>query len=108
MAHYLLQASYTGESWGAQLRGPQNVIDRLRPAIEGLGGRIESAYYSFGDYDIIAIIEFPDNASAGAFSVAASAGGAVKTIRTTPLMTIEEGMDMMRKAGGAGYRPPGG
>jgi len=29
------------------------------------------------------------------------------SFETTPLMTAEEGMEMMRKAGGAGYRPPG-
>ena len=108
MAYYLIQASYTNESWGAQIRNPQNAVDRLRPAIEGLGGSIESAFYAFGDHDIIAILQFPDNASAGAFSVAASAGGAVKAIKMTPLMTIDEGMEMMTKASGAGYRAPGG
>ena len=108
MAYYLVQAAYTGESWSTQIRNPQNALDRLRPAIEGLGGSIESAFYAFGDYDIIAILQFPDNVSAGAFSVAASAGGAVHSIKTTPLMTIDEGMEMMRKASGSGYRAPGG
>ena len=108
MPHYLLQVAYTGDAWGNQIKSPQNVIDRVRPAIEGLGGRIESAFYAFGEYDVIAILEFPDNVSAGAFSLAAAAGGAIKAIKTTPLMTVEEGMEMMRKAGGAGYRPPGG
>jgi hypothetical protein len=38
--------------------------------------------------------------------MAASAGGAVKAVKTTPLMTIDEGMEAMRKASGVGYRPP--
>lgn len=108
MAYYLIQAAYTGESWATQIRNPQNRLDQLRPAIEGLGGSIENAFYAFGEYDILAIVQFPDNASAGAFSVAASAGGAAHSIKTTPLMTIDEGMEMMRKAAGAGYRAPGG
>ena len=108
MPHYLLQAAYTADAWGTQIKSPQNIIDRVGPAIEGLGGKIESAFYAFGEYDVIAILEFPDNVSAGAFSLAAAAGGAIKAVKTTPLMTIEEGMEMMRKAGGAGYRPPGG
>ena len=37
-----------------------------------------------------------------------SAGGAAKAIKTTPLMTLEEGMELMRKAGASGYRSPGG
>jgi len=38
--------------------------------------------------------------------MAGAAGGAVKAIKTTPLMTIEESMEAMRKANGIGYQPP--
>jgi len=104
--HYLLQVAYTPDAWAAQLKNPQNRIEAIRPAVQGLGGRIECAYISFGEYDIIAVLDMPDNVSAAAFSIAASAGGAVKAAKTTPLMTMEEGIEAMRKAGGAGYRPP--
>lgn len=106
MPSYLIQAAYTGEAWGAQTRTPQNVVDRIGPIVKGLGGSIESAYYAFGEYDVVAIIQFPDSVSAAAFSLAASAGGAIKALKTTPLMSIDEGMEAMRKAGAAGYRPP--
>ncbi|MCH8206158.1 MAG: GYD domain-containing protein [Chloroflexi bacterium] len=107
MPYYLLQAAYTSEAWATQIKAPGNRIEQLRSAVEGLGGKIESAYYMFGEYDIVATIQFPDNQSAAAFSLAASAGGGVKAINTTPLMTIEEGMEAMRKAGGSSYKPPG-
>ena len=106
MPYYLLQASYTGEGWAAQVRNPRNVADRLRPIIESVGGSLDSVFYTFGDFDIVAICQFPDNISAGAVSIAAAAGGAVKMHTTTPLMTVDEGMEMMRKAGATGYRPP--
>ena len=106
MPHYLLQVAYTPDAWAAQLKNPQNRIEAIRPAVEGLGGRIECAYISFGEYDIVAVFEMPDNVTAAAFSIAASAGGSVKAIKTTPLMTTEEGIAAMRKAGTAGYRPP--
>jgi uncharacterized protein with GYD domain len=107
MARYLFQASYTNEAWAAQVSHPQNRMDVIRPVIERLGGRLESAYLSFGDYDVVVIAEMPDHVSAAAFSLAASAGGGVKAVKTTPLMTIEEGIEAMKKAAGAGYRPPG-
>jgi uncharacterized protein with GYD domain len=107
MAHYLIEVAYTGEAWAAQVSNPQNRIEAIRPVIERLGGRIASAYYAFGEYDVVGIMEMPDNVSAAALSLAASAGGAVKAIKTIPLMTIEEGIEAMRKAAGAGYRPPG-
>ena len=108
MSKYLIQLAYTSDAWATQVKNPKSALDRATTVIESLGGKIESFYYAFGEYDVVAIIQFPDNASAGAFSVAASAGGAVKAIKMTPLMTIDEGMDMMRKASGAGYRAPGG
>ena len=57
---------------------------------------------------MVGITEMPDHVSAAAFSLAVSAGGAVKAIKTIPLLTIEEGIAAMQKAAGAGYRPPGG
>ena len=61
---------------------------------------------AFGEYDAVVMAEMPDNAAAAALSVAASAGGAFKSIKTTPLMSVQEGMEAMRKAGRSAYRPP--
>ena len=108
MALYLLQVAYTPEAWAVQLDNPRDRRESVSPVVERLGGYIESAYYAFGDYDAILIIEMPDNVSAAAFSLAVSAGRAVKAIKTTPLLTIEDGIAAMQKAAGAGYRPPGG
>ena len=46
MAYYMLQVAYTSEAWGSQVKNPQSVIDRTRPVTEGLGGSIESTYYT--------------------------------------------------------------
>ena len=106
MPRYLLQAAYTPDAWAAQLKEPKDRTEVLRPVIERLGGRIECAYISFGEYDIMLVVDMPDNVSAAAFSIAAAAGGAVKAIKTTPLMTLEEGIEAMRKGAAAGCRPP--
>jgi uncharacterized protein with GYD domain len=106
MPNYLLQATYTPEAWAGMVKNPQNRLDAVRPVIEKLGGKIEGGWLAFGNYDIVLVCQLPNNVSAAAFSMAASAGGAVKAVKTTPLMTIEEAMEAMRKAGGAGYRAP--
>ena len=108
MPHYMLQVGYTSEAWTAQIKNPANRAQQVRGAIEGLGGKIESAYYTFGEYDLVATIEFPDNVSAAALSLAASAGGSVNAIRTTPLLTLEDGIEAMKKAAASTYKPPGG
>jgi uncharacterized protein with GYD domain len=57
MARYLFQASYTSEAWASQVNNPQNRVEMIRPVIERLGGRLESASLSFGDYDVVVIAE---------------------------------------------------
>jgi uncharacterized protein with GYD domain len=106
MPYYLVQAAYTPEACAAMVKNPQNRLDAVRPVIEKLGGKLEGGWLAFGEYDIIAICQMPNNASAAAFAMAAAAGGAVKAFKTTPLMTVEEGVEAMKKAAGGGYRPP--
>ena len=107
MPSYLLEIAYSPEAWSSLVRNPQDRLEAVRPVIEGLGGSIKAAYFAFGDYDVVLIADYPDNVSAAAFSMAVAGGGAVKAFRTRPLLTIEEGLQAMRKAGGAGYAPPG-
>ena len=107
MARYLYQVAYTPEAWEAQIKKPEDRIEALRPVVRKLGGKIEAAYFAFGDYDLVLIANMPDNVGAAAMSIAAAAGGSLKSIKTTPLMSIREGLRAMRQAKRSGYRPPG-
>ena len=105
MPRYMYEVAYTPEAWAAMVEKPQDRVEAIRPAIRKLGGKIETAYFAFGDYDLVLIANMPDNVSAAAMSLAASAGGSVKAIKTTPLMTIREGVRAMRQAKRSGYTP---
>jgi|SRR5262245_8200768 len=107
MAYFLLQGSYTPESWKSLVNKPVDRVEVVRKVIEKLGGKVEGAWFAFGDYDVVMIMQMPDNISAAAFSLAVAAGGAFKAHKTTPLMTIADGIEAMKKASGAGYQPPG-
>jgi uncharacterized protein with GYD domain len=106
MAHYLLQVTYAPEAWAALVDEPHSRTEAVQPAVEQLGGTVHSTWLAFGEYDVISILELPDNVRAAAISMAISAGGAVKAIKTTPLMTWEEGVEAMREAAQAAYQPP--
>ena len=69
---------------------------------------MENAWTAFGEYDVVAILQMPDHVSVAAFSMAVAAGGAVKSIKPTPLMSMEEGVEAMKKASGSGYQAPAG
>jgi len=106
MPFYLYQVAYKPEAWAGFVKRPQNRANAIRPVLQGLRGRLVNFYLSFGEYDAIAIAELPNSSAAAAFSVAVSAGGAVKAIKTTPLMTAQEGLEVMRRAGRTAYKPP--
>ena len=106
MAWYMIQLGYRPEAWGALIANPQNRIDTVRPVIEGLGGKIHQGWLTFGEYDLVAFAEMPDNVSAAAFLIAVEAGGAVEDFKTTPLLTMDEAIAAMKKAGTVGYKPP--
>jgi uncharacterized protein with GYD domain len=106
MAHYLFQVAYTPQAWAALIKNPHDRIEIVRPVLRKLGGDIEVSYLAFGDYDVVGIMNLPSNVEAAAFSLAATAGGSIKSIKTTPLMTIAEGIEAMKKAAASGYAPP--
>ena len=106
MPRYLAQVAYTPEAWRTQIGHPVDPHDRVGPAVAALGGSIECIYYAFGEYDVVAIFDLPDNASAAAFALAVGSSGAISKYVTTPLLTIDEGLAAMGKAASTGYRPP--
>ena len=105
MPHYLHQITYSREGWQTLIAQPQNRVEAVRQAIEKLGGKIVSAWFAFGDYDVLVITEMPDNVSAAGLAIAFAGGGACKSVHTTPLLSAEEALQAMKKAGESGYRP---
>jgi uncharacterized protein with GYD domain len=106
MAFYLAQASYSSQATGAMIKNPQDRAAAVRPLVERMGGKLHGLWLTFGDYDVVAIAEMPDNVSAAALSMAIGASGAMSAYRTTPLLTVNEAMEAMKKAGGISYQAP--
>lgn len=107
MATYLVQASYSADATAAMLAKPQDRAAAVRPMIKRMGGKLVGMWFAFGDYDIVAIVDLPDNVSAAALSMAIGSSGALSAYRTTPLISSADGVEAMKQAGGAGYKPPG-
>jgi uncharacterized protein with GYD domain len=105
LAKYLIQARYTSE--GIQGLFKDSASGRradVQAAVGALGGRIEAFYYAFGDDDVVAILDLPDNTKAAALGLSISGSGAVR-VRTTPLLTVEDvdqALEIRMK-----YRAPG-
>lgn len=106
MARYLIQFSYTPEAIQNMVKNPQDRAAVVRGMAERWGGNVEAFYYTFGDYDGVAITEVPDNITMTAISMAIAASGAFKTFKTTVLISMDEAVEAMKKAGTIGYQPP--
>jgi uncharacterized protein with GYD domain len=105
MPSYLLQASYTAEALAALVKKPQNRTEVVRKAVENLGGKLVGAWMSFGDHDVVLIVDMPDSISAAALALATAAGGSLKGTKTTPLFSFDEGIAAVKKAAASGYTP---
>jgi uncharacterized protein with GYD domain len=108
MAHYLIEVGYTPESWRTQIDKQLNVVDRISPAVKAANGKIVGLYYAFGDSDLIGIMDFPSIEDAAAFALAVTSSGALRSYKTTPLLTVDQGLESMKRAAQASakYVPP--
>ena len=105
MPKYLITASYTAEGAKGLLKdGGTKRRQAAEAAVKGVGGRLESFYFAFGEHDVYSVVEVPDHASMAAASMAIGASGAVR-LHTVVLLTPEE-IDQATKKGTT-YQPPG-
>jgi uncharacterized protein with GYD domain len=105
MPKYLVVATYTAEGAKGVLKdGGSKRRQAADSALRSVGGKVESFYFAFGENDVYAVIDAPDNVSVCAASLAIGASGAVHT-KTVVLLTPEEVDQATKKA--TNYQPPG-
>ena len=78
MSKYLIRANYVGDGIkGLMSEGGSRRRDAAKAAVESVGGTLDCMYYAFGDTDVYAICDLPDQASATAVSLLINSSGAV-------------------------------
>jgi uncharacterized protein with GYD domain len=107
MAMYLTRFSYTPETWARMIENPEDRREAARAYIESVGGKLHGFWYAFGEHDGWNLWEAPDNVSMAAVALAIGAGGALSSIETTVLLSVEDTMEALGEAKSIGYRPPG-
>jgi uncharacterized protein with GYD domain len=92
MGLYMYEVAYTPESVAAQIKEPHDRLEAVKPALEAMGVKIVVGGYPLGEYDVL-------------IGLAVTAGGAVKSSRTTRLLSGQERVEALRKAQDSQYRP---
>jgi uncharacterized protein with GYD domain len=107
MPLYLTRFGYTPETWAKLIHNPEDRRVAAQDYIESVGGRLHGFWYAFGTHDGFTLWEAPDNVSMAAVALALSGGGALSSLETTVLLTVDETMEALRKAEQIRYRAPG-
>jgi uncharacterized protein with GYD domain len=107
MALYLSKFSYTPETWARLVNNPEDRRDAAKAYIESVGGTLHGFWYAFGTHDGYNLWEAPDNVSMASVAIALSSGGAISSLETTVLLSVEETLEALGRAKQIGYRPPG-
>jgi uncharacterized protein with GYD domain len=104
---YLSKFSYTPETWARLVGAPEDRRKAAQSYIEAVGGKLHGFWYAFGAYDGYTLWEAPDNVSMATVALAINSGGALSSLETTVLMSVEETMEALRKVERVKYRAPG-
>lgn len=105
MAKFLIQGAYTTDGVKGLLKeGGSGRKAAVQKALDGLGGKLESIYFTFGSDDVIVICDLPDTVTGLALSLVVNASGAVR-VSTTPLISVEDVDAASKKV--VNYRPAG-
>lgn len=107
MPFYLTRFSYTPATWAKLIKNPGDRRIAAKQYIEAVGGKLHGFWYAFGEHEGYTLWEAPDNVSMAATALAITAGGALSSLQTTVLLTVEETIAALRKASSITYTPPG-
>jgi uncharacterized protein with GYD domain len=98
MAKYIALIRWTEQ--GVKSYG--NTIDRAEAAAElagKFGGSLNEIYWTMGEYDVVGVLEVPDDESATAFALTLSSQGNVRT-STMRAFDADEMRQILAKASG--------
>ena len=86
MAKYVVLMSWTDQGIKAIKDSPKR-LDAGKALAKKLGGELKKFYMTMGAYDMVGIVEMPDDAAAAKF---ATSLGSLGNVRTTTLRAFSE------------------
>ena len=95
MPLYISLVKFTNQGVSTMKEQGISRSDKVQQHIESLGGRLVDAYYCLGQYDVVAILEFPDNRAAMKAAVLNSSLGHIE-ITTMPAVSRNEWRSLLK------------
>jgi uncharacterized protein with GYD domain len=106
---YAVFFTFRPEAVNSLIATPSDRAAVVRTLCESAGGRMESYYLMLGSqYDGFTVVEVPDSATLTALSLVVTGGGSFSHVESHELVESSDLGEILTKASGLTYTPPGG
>jgi len=99
MPVYVSLVNFTHEGLKTMKGKGEARSDMVKRNVESLGGKLLHAYYCLGEFDVVAILEFPNNRAAMKAGVLNASMGHIR-IRTMPAVSRDEWKSVLSETWG--------
>jgi uncharacterized protein with GYD domain len=107
MPKYAAFFKLTSESVAGMIQKPSDRQKVVAKAAESAGGKLLDYYWLFGQYDGLAIFEFPNSKKIASFMLAVAGRGALSHLETHELIDAKDIEGLLKAGKGITYTPPG-
>ena len=94
MSHYILLINWTDQGIG-KINDSGDRYNSFKASVEKAGGKLIGGYYTFGEYDVVIIIEAPNDETVMSLMLKVGSAGNVRT-RTLKAFTADEGIKIIK------------
>ena len=94
MSHYVLLIKWT-EQGISKIKESSDRYSSFKASVEKAGGKLIGGYYAFGEYDVIIIVEAPNDEVVMYLMLKVGSAGNVRT-KILRAFTAEEGMRIIK------------
>jgi uncharacterized protein with GYD domain len=107
MAKYAALFKLTNDSVAGMIEKPSDRKAAVQKAAKSAGGKLLDYYWMFGQYDGLAIFEFPNSKKVASFMLAVAGRGALSHLETHELIDASDIEGLLADSKGITYTPPG-
>ena len=94
MSHYILLINWT-EQGRNKIKESSDRYNSFKASLEKAGGKVSGCYYTFGEYDVVIIMESPNDETVMSLMLKVRSVGNVKT-KTLKAFDVDEGLNIIK------------
>ena len=95
MSHYILLTNWTQQGINTIKDTISDRYTSFKASVEKAGGKLIGGYYTFGEYDVVVVIEAPNDETVMSLMLKVGSAGNVRT-KTLKAFTAEEGIKIIK------------